>query len=97
MAAIGLPPSGALDEQWLEYQIAAVNSFIIRNRPDLDPSAEAVWPGDVLSGGADLAARWYRRRGGQPASFDEFGNLPPQDRDIEIRLQIGRYAKPVIV
>lgn len=74
--------------------VDAVNAFIGRVRPDL--IGEEV-PGDVAYAASQLGLRWYDKRGaGLAASFSELGYIPGSvDKDIEMSLQIGRYAPPV--
>lgn len=75
--------------------VDAVNAFIARVRPDL-ATADAV-PGDVAFAAAQLALRWYDKRGANlAASFSELGYIPGSvDKDVEMALQIGRYQPPV--
>lgn len=87
-----------------ELARAAAGALVERARPDLvwadsvtGESVDVVG-GDVLAGGALLAARIHAR-GGSPlgvASFGEFGpgGVPRFDPDIDRLLGLGRYARP---
>lgn len=96
--AVGLDLGDDRDDVWLTRVVAAVNTYVDDTRPDTMPSAGFVVDDRTALGALNLATRWFSRRNSDAvAQFVESGGaVPPIDRDVEMQLQIGRYAPPVV-
>lgn len=97
--ALGLQPADTRDDLWLVKCVDAVNRYVDDTRP-APPVVEETLNPRTAWGALQLVTRWYSRRNSgddSSAAFVEFGGAPPAiDRDIELALQTGRYAGPVV-